>query len=96
MKKFLISILVILVVAVTLWQNRLNLLLFAAPTLKALTGNIEANKPVVWPQGPASAETTPAERPPNIILILTDDMGFNDISLYASETYTCCCNCLIC
>ena len=36
-----------------------------------------ANQPVVWNQGPSEA---PAIRKPNIIVILADDMGFNDIT----------------
>ncbi|MDQ0464959.1 arylsulfatase A-like enzyme [Caulobacter ginsengisoli] len=42
--------------------------------------HIAENMPVTWQQGPATAAQPPGKRPPNIVFILVDDMGFNDIT----------------
>ena len=82
MKKLLGVIVVVMIAGFTSWQNRVELLVWAAPKLLKITQPVTANRPITWPKGPASATVASAERPPNIVLIVTDDMGFNDISLY--------------
>ena len=41
---------------------------------------IGENRPIEWAQGPTIAPA--GKRPPNVILIVADDLGVNDISLY--------------
>lgn len=40
--------------------------------------HVEPNRDVAWMVGPASAPQ--GERPPNVVFILVDDLGYNDIS----------------
>jgi uncharacterized sulfatase len=44
--------------------------------------DIAPNRPVPWQQGPAEAAQSPANRPPNIVFILFDDLGMNDLSTF--------------
>jgi arylsulfatase A-like enzyme len=46
-----------------------------------LAPRVEPNHAVAWQQGPATATTAPAQRPPNVIFILADDLGFNDLTV---------------
>ena len=82
MTKLAILIVVLLVAATTLWQERVNLLVVLMPVIQEMRDPIPANQAIQWDQGPDEARIPVNERPPNIILVLTDDMGFNDISLY--------------
>jgi len=82
LKKIAVSLLVLVLVAALGWQNRVSLMLRLLPSILSVTNPVTENQPIDWSKGPATSVASNDERPPNIILILADDMGFNDISLY--------------
>jgi uncharacterized sulfatase len=55
--------------------------LAASPTIER-AAEISPNVPVNWAQGPAQPSLPASERPPNIVFILLDDLGINDLSTF--------------
>jgi uncharacterized sulfatase len=81
MKRIAVLIGVGLVLALALgWFNRHALLL---EVIKR-TGKVEVaeNRPVPWQSGPVSAADASAQRPPNVVFILVDDLGINDLDTF--------------
>jgi len=66
---------VLVLLAGLAYANRATVLAMIA---HARLPHVEPNHPVTWAQGPASGPAGP--RPPNVVFILADDMGFNDIT----------------
>jgi len=50
--------------------------------VQRLTDPVQPNQPVAWSKGPDTPAAPPEARPPNIILIVVDDLGINDISAF--------------
>lgn len=82
MKKLGIGLIVIITLGVIAYYNQLAIFMKAVPILNAIRKPVGPNQPVIWDRGPETPEKLLDQRPPNIVFILTDDMGFNDVSYY--------------
>jgi uncharacterized sulfatase len=71
-------LLALILAGVFLYQNRVDILLARA----AKMGKVEVGPTIAidWASGPEAPTTD--ERPPNIVFILADDLGINDISTF--------------
>ena len=76
MRTWLLGAAVVTTVAVGgAWLNRANILSMIA---QSRLPHVEPNRGVQWASGPAAPPT--GDRPPNVIFILADDLGYNDIT----------------
>ena len=80
------KIAVILIVLVGLgalaWVNRIDLLLMAVKFKSEREFAVAAHREIAWPAGPEEPKAPVDERPPNVVLIVADDLGYNDISTF--------------
>ena len=76
----LVAVSAVAILMVVGWLNRKPIILHMVTNAERF--DVAEHEPVVWSEGPDTADTPLAERPPNIVFILADDLGINDISTF--------------